>query len=387
MNTKSNRSNAFTLVELLVVIAIILVLMALLMPALKSANDRAKTVKCANNQRQYGVALATYLGDNNDYYPWLQPECSGVAGGCPFCPAWNQAWCAWPQAGSCTYGNWYSALLRYMGFNISGDLNYNYGWATKNATLMSLTRCPGQPSNWQPGGAGGNCYQSYAANADIFPLTFRATGGGYFCPCGNNTCGYWYDSPYNVYTWSKRARGSDITHASGAMYMGEQPVDSSHHDAYSIAKPGIWSGYGLPAQYGLNWFNAGMVTNIFYTGNPYNVVNFSVGGPYPFDWLTPDYNANIAMFHNQGMNALFCDGHVERIGRQQLITYTVQFLDPTHTSNWITTQNAALMSLGQTTPGGIFWNDGKLFPSIDSNWGYYGARWTYNQYPGGPLSN
>jgi prepilin-type N-terminal cleavage/methylation domain-containing protein/prepilin-type processing-associated H-X9-DG protein len=382
-NSSANRKKAFTLVELLVVIAIIAVLVALLLPALQSARGRAKTAQCSNIERGYGAGLAAYMGDNNDYYPWLTPECSGQ-GVCPFCTNWDQYWCTSYTGGSCTDGNWYSAILRYLGFKLSGDLNYTGAAYLNDPTLARVTRCPAQSPRWKFGGAGGNCWQSYAANEDIFPLSFRSSQATY-ASCGSPSSGG--TSPFNITVWTKRARGSDINHASAAMYMGEQPVDSSGLNLYSQTDPSFQGGDGLPAFYGLNWINSMMVTNVFYMGNPYNPINWSVGGPYAWDWLTPNYNANIAMFHNIGMNAMFCDGHVEWISRKTLISYTCQYLDPTGTHNWGTTQNPALMALGVGTVGGVFWSDGKLPPGIDSNWGYGGAQWTIDQFPGAPLQN
>ena len=61
------KSLNFTLIELLLVIAVIAILAGMLLPALNSARNRARTISCISQLKQLGVSWTAYSLENKDH--------------------------------------------------------------------------------------------------------------------------------------------------------------------------------------------------------------------------------------------------------------------------------------------------------------------------------
>lgn len=70
-------AGAFTLLELLSVIAVIIVLAALLLPALENVRAQAKRAQCVSRLRQIGVGFQNFAHDHNGQFPMALPASAG----------------------------------------------------------------------------------------------------------------------------------------------------------------------------------------------------------------------------------------------------------------------------------------------------------------------
>lgn len=74
------KRRGFSLVELIVVALVILILVALLVPLVRSSREAGRLVRCASNLRQIGTTLTLYA-HTADYYPEATAEAYGATKG------------------------------------------------------------------------------------------------------------------------------------------------------------------------------------------------------------------------------------------------------------------------------------------------------------------
>lgn len=119
----------FTLIELLIVISIIAILAALLLPALKKAKDKAKSLGCLNVERQINQAHMGYIGDFNFIL-------SAYAGGL----------CSLPGT-STTQGTFYQ-VLHYNSYMDAGKESVNFRCPVATEIYTMSTSDPNSNYGW-----------------------------------------------------------------------------------------------------------------------------------------------------------------------------------------------------------------------------------------------
>lgn len=118
--------NAFTLLELIVVIGLVCLLVAILLPAVQSAREAARTAQCRNNLRQLGIALNGYHSSWNCF---------------PISTTW------YPGSVENHFGGFYSYYVRLLPYleerSLYGSVNFAIGtWPPETPSHPSLSGWP-----------------------------------------------------------------------------------------------------------------------------------------------------------------------------------------------------------------------------------------------------
>jgi len=71
------KAGGFTLIELLCVVAIISILVSLLLPSIQQVRNKALSIQCASNLRQFGAIVNLYLGDHDNTFPYIEVAQTG----------------------------------------------------------------------------------------------------------------------------------------------------------------------------------------------------------------------------------------------------------------------------------------------------------------------
>jgi len=156
---KRAQREGFTLVELLVVISIIGILVGLLLPAVQSAREAARSLQCGNNMNQIGKAIQTFESTHKKLPPARWAE------GLP---------------------SWYTLILPYMDMSSTYDqwqLHESYESPANAVARMASSKlftCPSRRSSEQSvGGEAVGAIGDYAGNAGSnVKSKYSGDGGG-----------------------------------------------------------------------------------------------------------------------------------------------------------------------------------------------------------------
>jgi prepilin-type N-terminal cleavage/methylation domain-containing protein/prepilin-type processing-associated H-X9-DG protein len=299
MNAKICRQRpAFTLIELLVVIAIIGILISLLLPAVQKIREAAARMQCSNNLHQIGLAFHNYENVNR---------------------AFPAAYVLTVNASGINSYTWGTSLLPYIEQGpLYNQYNVNVGYGTVGTTLpatlptnmavistpVKIMQCPSSPSQGAlytgnlPKDAlfKGQPAYVWQASATDYGVTTGVLGSGWALIVGTNAGG----NREGALSANSMTRIVDITDGtSNTILLGEfAGKPAVYRKGQQVAPTGNPGGGWGDAFNGENWLQGSLYDGTKWPGPCLiNCTNF--------------YETGMYSFHTGGVNAVFCDGHVQ----------------------------------------------------------------------------
>jgi prepilin-type N-terminal cleavage/methylation domain-containing protein/prepilin-type processing-associated H-X9-DG protein len=299
--------SGFTLVELLVVIAIIGTLVGLLLPAVQAARESARLLSCANNTKQWALAMLGHHDATKTFpYVWQRMNDVNAAG-----QLQRRSFVVplWPYMEQLDLYSNYNLNTNYFatGANVPGGLSNNGVTRVK----VPLYYCPSdRPGAFLDGPASMNSWGNYAARinyvVNMGPTREYVTGTR-AAPFGLLSQGY--TSQYKPYR-SKLSECTDGTSKTLLMSEGRLPSVNNVMDNRGLAQFEPWSGYFTafaPPNSGIDRTNS-CDAAAFDAFLPCTVTG---GDSVMNDATNRQYSARSR--HTSGVNASFCDGSVQYI--------------------------------------------------------------------------
>jgi prepilin-type N-terminal cleavage/methylation domain-containing protein/prepilin-type processing-associated H-X9-DG protein len=303
--------SGFTLIELLVVLSIISILAGLLLPAVQSAREAARRLRCSANLHQFGIALNSY------HEAW---------NGFPICITNTR-----DKAGRWYYGEYavHTRLLPYLDRRpLYDSINFTIGTAPLNQfggplfpnelavipanatvfnTKIQIFLCPSDFSIFESTGT------NYRANIGVGPGIMTLvenpdSGNGFFQVLGFTRAADVPDGLSHTSAFSERLLGSgslvdlvperDFWPAPGEMWT----ADNSLIACRSVAREGNTSGYAYAGRW---WFWAGSERTFY---NHAQVPNGRIPDCIMHGFISSHGLATARSLHPGGVNVLMGDG-------------------------------------------------------------------------------
>jgi prepilin-type processing-associated H-X9-DG protein/prepilin-type N-terminal cleavage/methylation domain-containing protein len=284
------RLRAFTLIEVVVVVAIIAMLIALLLPAVQSAREASRTAQCANNLKQFGLALSSYESVHRVF-----PQGQNGRGTSPhvmLLPFFEQL-----------------PLFNSINFEIRGPvMNFEVGPdATAFGTVISVFLCPSDDP--QPGGrtnyAGNGGVGSYwngfnGVFVDSLVANKRSIGFASVTDGTAQTAGFseWVIGRYLKRDWRAIVFKTDELYSAPGEF--EAFASACHELSVASAQIAVWSKFAW-------WIEGAYGTTILDHDLAANDHSCNNGGGSSGAWTAGSWHPG------GGANTVFLDGHVQFI--------------------------------------------------------------------------